>query len=134
MRSTFRLGLVGLALGFALSFIGFSRYDEVRSMFLFEDLRLLLTFLGAVVLSAVVFALSKVPKSQEPFTKGLLPGGLLFGAGWALTGACPSIALVQLGEGYLPALFTVLGIVVGVWLHQKVRARLPGWTSGGCGE
>jgi uncharacterized membrane protein YedE/YeeE len=127
-----RIACIGLGLGFALSCMGFSEYDEIRRMFLFEDLRLLFTFIGALILSTIVFTVARVPRLQTRLSKGLVPGGLFFGAGWALTGACPSISLVQLGGGYWPALFTTLGIITGVWLHRKVRRRFPDWTVSSC--
>jgi uncharacterized membrane protein YedE/YeeE len=133
MNSNFiRLGLLGLALGLSLSFIGFGSYDEVRRMFLFEDLRLLFTFGGAVLISAVVFLIAGVPRLTTPFNQNLIWGGLLFGAGWALSGACPAIVLVQLGEGLWPAIFTLLGMFGGVYLHQRLRRRFTHWAAGSC--
>ncbi len=57
---------------------------------------------------------------------------MLFGAGWALSGACPSIALVQLGEGQLAAAFTLAGIFTGNWLYAVARERYLHWDTGSC--
>lgn len=46
-------------------------------------------------------------------------GALVFGVGWALSGACPGTALVQIGEGKFMAIATVLGILLGAWLYGK---------------
>lgn len=46
-------------------------------------------------------------------------GALVFGVGWALSGACPGTALTQIGEGKLMAFVTVAGILTGVWLYRK---------------
>lgn len=46
------------------------------------------------------------------------------GAGWALSGACPGTSLVQVGEGKLVALFTVVGILTGTYLYGWVRSNL----------
>ena len=59
-------------------------------------------------------------------------GGVLFGAGWALTGACPSIALVQLGEGKLGALVTLVGIFAGNALYAAVHERYFRFSVGSC--
>ena len=56
---------------------------------------------------------------KTPFEWNRLAGGLLFGAGWALTGACPATALGQVGEGKISALFTVLGVLVGIWIYMR---------------
>jgi len=71
------------------------------------------------------------PRRVHP---GVLGGGVLFGLGWALSGACPSIAMVQLGEGQLGALWTVTGIVLGNWMYARVHARYFGWSAASCAD
>jgi len=115
----------GLLLGFSLSHIGFGDFGEVHRMFTFADLRLVLTFALAVALCAAGFAaLARrwrfVPRPAQAASVG---GGLLFGVGWALSGACPGIVLVQLGEGRLLALLTLAGIFGGTWLSGAVQRR-----------
>jgi len=51
---------------------------------------------------------------------------------WAVSGACPGTALVQLGEGHLVALSTVVGIIIGAALHPLVNRRGLGWPSQSC--
>ena len=138
MRGHVGVVAIGLGFGFALSRTGFSSWDEVHRMFTFADLRLLLTFMTAVTLLAVGWAvigrLSAPRWTTRPVHPGSLVGGLLFGAGWALTGACPSIALVQLGEGQLGALLTIAGIFAGNWLYSVVHERYFRWSSAGCSD
>ena len=126
--------LTGLALGFSLSFIGFADYGEVRRMFTFQDLRLVWVFAGAVGLSALgFFALKgRTLLPPRPIHRGTIVGGLLFGVGWALSGACPAIALVQLGEGKLLAVFSLAGILAGTWVSGWMQARFFRWDSGSC--
>ena len=133
-KSHLLLGLFGLLMGYSLYFIGFSNYDEVHKLFLLEDLRLLLTFAGAVLLAAVGFAVAARGRSLpgKKIHKGTIIGGVIFGAGWAISGACPSIALVQLGSGYLPALATVAGIITGIWLFKKLKPKYFRWDTGAC--
>ena len=50
--------------------------------------------------------------------------------GWALTGACPSITMVQLGEGQLAAVWTLGGVFVGNWLYSVVHQRYFRWELG----
>lgn len=115
----------GLLLGFSLSHIGFGDFGEVHRMFVFDDLRLLLTFAGAVALGAVgFFVLGRGRRfAERRIQRGTVVGGVLFGAGWAICGACPGIVLVQLGEGRLQALLTLAGILGGTFLHQVVPRR-----------
>jgi uncharacterized membrane protein YedE/YeeE len=118
--------VLGVVFGFALTRIGFGDFGEVNRMFTFQDLRLLLTFAGAVAIAAVLSALVLPrPAPVRPLHRGILPGAALFGIGWAISGGCPAIPLVQLGSGYLPALGTLAGIVVGVragrWFAGRVH-------------
>lgn len=134
LRAHIFLGLFGLLMGMSLTFIGFADYGELHRMFVFADLRLLLVFAGGVALSMVGFALltrgHKLP--SKPLHKGSVPGGILFGLGWAITGACPSVALVQLGGGHLPALVTMVGIVMGVLSYRWLQAHYFHWDTGAC--
>lgn len=51
-------------------------------------------------------------------------GGLLFGAGMALTGACPGTVLAQIGAGYKDAWFTVLGGLLGALAYGYMQPEL----------
>lgn len=138
MRDTLGTIAVGVVFGFVLSRIGFTSWDEVHRMFTFDSLRMLLAFCLAVAALAlgwfvIARASSEPPRwSLRQLHKGTVGGGILFGAGWALSGACPSIALVQLGEGKLLAVFTVGGIFVGNWLYSVVHERYFRWTTSSC--
>lgn len=129
-------GAFGLLMGVTLSLVGFTDFSEVHNMFIFSDFRLLCLFAATVGITMLGFAIvarkSSIPK--KTFTRGTIPGSVLFGAGWAITGACPSIALVQIGEGKLVALSTVLGILFGVWSYRKLAAGGMQLDTGVCGE
>lgn len=128
------LGLFGLLMGFSLHRMGFSDYGELHKMFTFQDFRLLIIFCGAVVIAALGFTLVARGKKvvHKPLHKGTVPGGILFGIGWALTGACPSVVLVHIGEGKLIAIATLTGIMCGVWLFRFLKPRLFRWPTGAC--
>ena len=130
-----RFALLGMLMGIALSSIGFSNYSELHKMFLFADLRMMFTFAGAVLIAFVVlkFFMQGLPQTKKPLHPGIIPGSVIFGVGWAISGSCPSIALVQIGEGQLAALFTALGILFGVWFYRQVHRKFFRWDSGSCG-
>lgn len=140
LRDRVPLLLVGTFFGVVLSRVGFSRWDEVHGMFTFSDLRLLLAFMTAVVVLVVAVqvmrrvAHGKISTPARPVHPGSVAGGVVFGVGWALTGACPSIAMVQLGEGQLAALLTLGGIFVGNYLYSIVHERYFRWDQGNCTE
>jgi len=131
-----KYGFFGIFMGMTLSLVGFTDFTEVHKMFIFADFRLLLLFAGAVGLSFVGFALlgRNANIAKKTYNSGTIPGSIMFGVGWAITGACPSIALVQLGEGKLAAIFTILGILFGVWAYRKLAAGGMKLDTGICGE
>ncbi|MBK6516766.1 MAG: YeeE/YedE family protein [Polyangiaceae bacterium] len=136
MREPIVVGIIGVGFGFALSRMGFSSWDEVHAMFTFSDLRLLLSFMLSVALLTVSWVLIKKTTGASWPVRGVHPGtlvgGALFGVGWALSGACPSIALVQLGEGQLGGLVTLVGIFAGNFVYSIVHERHFRWSTSSC--
>jgi uncharacterized membrane protein YedE/YeeE len=138
MRDLLGSAVVGVVFGFALSRIGFSSWDEVHAMFTFANLRLTLAFGLAVAVLSVAWPTIRALSTNKPvwpprrLHPGTIAGGLIFGTGWAISGACPSIALVQIGEGQLAAIWTLLGILGGNFLYAAVHERWFRWTSASC--
>ncbi len=62
---------------------------------------------------------------DKKFNKGNIYGGLLFGIGWAITGACPGPLFAQLGTGATVILVTLLSAIAGTWVYGLVREKLP---------
>lgn len=129
---------LGVLMGAVLSRIGFSSWDEVHAMFTFADLRMFLAFCTAVAVLALAWPLfgkvlpGRPSLRRRPIHPGTVAGGLLFGMGWAICGACPSICMVQLGEGQLAAGWTLLGIAGGNYLYSVVHQRFFRWDVGSC--
>lgn len=132
--SYMKFSFFGLAMGYIVARIGFADFGEVHRMFVLVDLRMFIAFLFSVLLSMIGFLiLARGKKMQKKMLhKGTLPGGVMFGIGWAVTGACPSIAVIQLGYGYIPAAITVVGILLGSWLYRKAHQRYFRWDTGAC--
>lgn len=59
------------------------------------------------------------------FNKGQVYGGLLFGFGWALTGACPGPLFAQIGTGASVAIAMLLSAIAGTWVYGLLRKKLP---------
>jgi hypothetical protein len=134
LRYHLLFGAFGLVFGASLARIGFADFSEVHRMFTFADLRLLIVFSGAVAvtMSGHLLLARHRPMTPKPLHNGTVIGGAIFGLGWAITGACPSVALVQFGQGYLPSFATAVGIVLGVWSYRYVHARYFRWDTGAC--
>lgn len=63
--------------------------------------------------------------ANKKFNKGQIYGGLIFGSGWALTGACPGPLFAQIGTGATVIIVTLFSAIAGTWLYGKFRERLP---------
>ncbi|MDF0720474.1 YeeE/YedE thiosulfate transporter family protein [Kaistella sp. PBT33-4] len=62
---------------------------------------------------------------DKKFNKGQIYGGLIFGFGWALTGACPGPLFAQIGTGATPVAVTLLSAIAGTWIYGYFRDKLP---------
>lgn len=122
----------GAVFGFILHQARVTDYDTITAMFRLQDLHLMGVMGVAIGVSAAGLWLlrrtgaravsgSPIEVHPKPMARGVFVGGLVFGAGWALTGACPGTALSQVGEGKLYALFTVAGLVAGTLAYGLRR-------------
>ncbi len=109
---------------------------KIRAMFGFREPDLYLIIGSAVAVG--IFSLQILKRVERhlplktPFhypekemTKGVIIGGLCFGMGWYITGACPGPIAVQVGAGDWPAWATLAGAVLGTYLYARLKHRLP---------
>lgn len=62
---------------------------------------------------------------SKTFNKGQVYGGLLFGLGWAITGACPGPLFATIGTGATVIAITLLSAIAGTWVYGYFREKLP---------
>lgn len=67
----------------------------------------------------------RVSFTPKKFNKGQIIGGLIFGLGWALTGACPGPLFAQIGTGATVVAVVVLSAIAGTWTYGYFREKLP---------
>ena len=67
----------------------------------------------------------KVEFHPKAFNKGNVYGGLIFGLGWAITGACPGPLFAQIGSGATVIIVTLLSAIAGTWVYGYFREKLP---------
>jgi uncharacterized membrane protein YedE/YeeE len=63
--------------------------------------------------------------ADKTFNKGQIYGGLIFGLGWAITGACPGPLFAQIGAGFSVIFITFLSATFGVWVYGYFKDKLP---------
>lgn len=67
----------------------------------------------------------KIVLPEKKFNKGQVYGGLIFGFGWAMTGACPGPLFAQIGTGASVIIVSLLSAIAGTWVYGYVRDKLP---------
>jgi uncharacterized protein len=116
--------------------------SEVISWFRIQEMFRLQSFhmygvIGAAVATGMlsVFLIKKfniktiygetIKFQSKEFNKGQVYGGLLFGIGWAFTGACPGPLYAQLGYGATVTIVTIFSALAGTWVYGLLREKLP---------
>ncbi len=128
--------LYGIAFGIVLTKSEVISWFRIQNMFLFKEAHMYLIIGSAVAVGALSVQLIKrfqvktlrgeeITYSGKPFNKGFVIGGLIFGLGWAITGACPGPIFAQIGAGEYPALFTLAGALTGAFVYHSVKTKLP---------
>ena len=120
------LGLAtGVIFGFLLQKGRVLRYEKQVSALLLKDMTIFKFMLSAIVVGMFgVLALHDVGlitlNHKAMNVGGVLLGGALFGTGWAVMGYCPGTSVGAMGEGRWPAIFGVIGMVVGAGMYAEM--------------
>ena len=134
----------GAVFGATLSWSGMSSPEVIRDALLFRSSYLFLMFASAVAVAFVGLRLLRARRthallaeqpvrwSAEAPRRHHLVGSVIFGTGWAISGACPGPIATQVGQGVWWSLFTVAGLIAGIalFLGPGQRAAWAGATSG----
>ena len=67
-------------------------------------------------------AIKIIPKTYH---NGFIYGGIIFGIGWAITGACPGPLFAQVGSGATVVVVTLISAIAGTWMYGYLKPRLP---------
>lgn len=62
---------------------------------------------------------------KEKGIKRYLYGGVVFGLGWALAGACPGPIFTLIGAGYAPILVVLVSATLGTFVYGRIKDKLP---------
>lgn len=112
------------------------RWQRVHDMFLFREAHMYLIIGVGVAVAMVSMLIIKqlqlksvtgkpIVYKPKPFHKGVVLGGMCFGAGWAITGACPGPIYAQIGAGEWMAVITLLGALLGMFTYALLQPKLP---------
>jgi uncharacterized membrane protein YedE/YeeE len=126
----------GLLFGIVLIKSEVVSWYRIQEMFRLQSFHMFGVIGSAVVVGAIsVFIIKKfkiktingeeILLPNKTFNKGQIYGGLIFGFGWAMTGACPGPLFAQLGYGAAAISVTILMSIAGTWVYGKVREKIP---------
>jgi len=126
----------GMGFGIVLVKAEVISWFRIQEMFRLESFHMYGVIGTAVVVGAISVQIIKrlqiksldgedIKLDPKPFSKGQIFGGLLFGFGWALTGACPGPIYAQIGTGVSVFIVTLFSALAGTWFYGLIREKLP---------
>lgn len=128
--------VAGLLFGIVLVKAEVVSWFRIQEMFRMESFHMYGVIGSAVAVGALsVFLIRRfnirtiygesIVVHPKPFDRGMVFGGLIFGLGWAMTGACPGPLYALVGTGATVIIVAVLSAVLGTYVYGVVRDRLP---------
>jgi len=128
--------MVGILFGIVFVKAEIISWFRIQEMFRLQSFHMYGVIGTAVVVGAIsVFLIKKlkiktiygeeITFTPKKFNKGQIYGGLIFGLGWAITGACPGPLFAQVGTGAVAILIVILSAIAGTWIYGKFRDQLP---------
>ena len=128
--------VVGILFGIVFVKAEIISWFRIQEMFRLQSFHMYGVIGSAVVVGMIsVFLIKKfniktiagetVDFHTKKFQKGQVYGGLIFGLGWAITGACPGPIFAQIGSGYMVVIATLLSAVAGTWVYGLLKDKLP---------
>src|SRR6187401_187408 len=134
--SNLKFTVAGILFGIILVKSEVISWFRIQEMFRFQSFHMYGVIGSAIVVGIIsVFIIKRfkirsidgeeIRFDPKKFNKGQVYGGLLFGFGWALTGACPGPLFALIGSGSTVIIVTLFSAIAGTWVYGYVREKLP---------
>jgi len=132
----FKYTFIGILFGIVFVKAEIVSWFRIQEMFRFQSFHMYGVIGSAVMVGLISVLLIKrfniktiygetIEFHPKTFNKGQIFGGLLFGLGWAITGACPGPLFAQIGTGATVISVTLLSAIAGTWVYGLLRDKLP---------
>lgn len=137
MIKLFKYLIPGILFGIVMTKSEAVSWFRIQEMFRFESFHMYGIIGTAVIAGAIMVTLLKKARLQNmdgqeirfnPKTMSVpryLLGGIIFGLGWSMTGACPGPLFTLLGHGIITVALVILSAVLGTYAYGVFRDRLP---------
>lgn len=131
-----KYAFVGIIFGIAFTKAEVISWFRIQEMFRLQSFHMYGVIGTAIAVAMISVWLIKRYKLKtidgEPvrfhpkkFNKGQIIGGLIFGFGWAMTGACPGPLFAQIGAGFFVVAVVLASAIAGTWVYGYLREKLP---------
>ncbi|TXK72066.1 DUF6691 family protein [Mesonia sp. K4-1] len=129
--------LIGIIFGIVMYKSEAASWFRIYEMFQFGSFHMYGIMGSAVIIGMIgvqwlkkkkVKALDGTNLSLTPKDKGVkryLFGGIIFGLGWGLVGACPGPMYTLVGAGFVSIFLILLGAIIGTFLYGLLKGKLP---------
>jgi uncharacterized membrane protein YedE/YeeE len=128
--------ILGTLFGIILTKTEAISWFRIQEMFRFQSFHMYGILGSAVLVGVISVQLIKRMKlksisgeqiviADKQYNHGMPIGGMLFGMGWAMTGACPGPLFAQVGIGSTVMIVAILSAIAGTYLYSYYRHRLP---------
>lgn len=128
--------IVGIIFGFIVIKAEIGSWYRIQEMFHFQSFHMYGVICSAIAVGALSYLLMKkfniksiegeqVHITPKTFNKGTIIGGLIFGMGWALTGACPGPLYAIVGGGVTVMSVGLLSAIAGTYVYGNLKDKLP---------
>ena len=128
--------MVGIIFGITFLKAEIISWFRIQEMFRFQSFHMFGVIGTAVVVGIISIQIIKrfklksiegelIAIPDKKFHKGQIFGGLLFGFGWAITGACPGPLYAQIGAGFSVVIITLLSAIGGTFFYGLIKEWLP---------
>jgi len=133
----FKYIITGIVFGIVLSKAEIISWFRIYEMFRFQSFHMYGVIGSAVLLGIIIIKLIKrfrlkaingepvqIPPKKFSIPRYLI-GGIIFGFGWAMTGACPGPLFTLAGNGISVILVVIVAAVLGTYSYGILKNKLP---------
>ena len=129
--------LVGFVFGIVLTKAEAVSWYRIFEMFQFQSFHMYGIIMTAIATGVIGIQIIKKNKmkgidgniltipDKEKGSARYWIGGVLFGLGWAMVGACPGPIFILLGAGFMSVGLILIGAVLGTFLYGVFKDKLP---------
>jgi hypothetical protein len=129
--------LVGFVFGMVLTKAEAVSWYRIYEMFQFQSFHMYGIIMTAIAVGVIGIQIIKrkqlkdingnllIVQDKEKGNARYWIGGILFGLGWALVGACPGPIFIMLGAGFMSVGLILIGALLGTFLYGVLKDKLP---------